>query len=165
VATKPDFDSVVEIYGSEIFAYLWRFLNGHEDVEDCLQEVFLRAFRAYGRLDHEANVRAWLYKIATNTAISLRQRRTRREAKEVMIDMEILSGKPPLIEQVELKEQLGRVIGSIERLPDKQRSALIMRKYQECSYTEIASILECSEEAARANVYQALKKLRAEFSK
>jgi RNA polymerase sigma factor (sigma-70 family) len=64
-------------------------------------------------------------------------------------------------DRVERKALLEAVTRAVEELPDQQRAALIMRKYQELSYTEIAAALECSEASARANVYQAVKKLQA----
>ena len=163
VTSKPDFDSVIELYSTEIFAYLWRQLNGREDAEDCLQEVFVRAFKAYDRLNEDPQIRAWLYKIATNEAISFRRKRNQNLALNVKIDYDFLSSDPSPMDQLELKERFEVLMGAIEALPNRQRSALMMRKYQELSYAEISRILDCSEEAARANVYQALKKLRARF--
>jgi RNA polymerase sigma-70 factor (ECF subfamily) len=159
-----DFDSVVESYSREIFAYLWRLLNGHKDAEDCLQEVFLRAFKAFDRLSQDANIRAWLYKIATNTSISFRKKRDKVESRELIVDYDLLSPDPSPDDHVEWRERLRILMVVINDLPDRQRSALIMRKYQELSYTEISEILGCSQEAARANVYQALKKLRVWYS-
>ena len=66
-------------------------------------------------------------------------------------------------DRVERKALLEAVTRAVEALPDQQRAALIMRKYQELSYAEIAAALECTEAAARANVYQAVKKLQAKF--
>ena len=160
-----EFNSVVEIYSEEIFAYLWRWLNGHEDAEDCLQEVFLRAFKAFNRLNEGSNIRAWLYKIATNTAITFRNKRSRREDKELLIEADLRSLEPSPMDQVLSKEQLVSILEAVESLPPKQRAALIMRKYQGFSYDEIAGVLECSQESARANVYQGIRKLRGKFSR
>jgi len=66
-------------------------------------------------------------------------------------------------DRVERETLLAAVVRAVETLPDQQRAALIMRKYQELSYAEIAAALECTEAAARANVYQAVKKLQAKF--
>jgi RNA polymerase sigma-70 factor (ECF subfamily) len=164
VSLVEEFNSVVEIYSDEIFAYLWRWLNGHEDAEDCLQEVFLRAFKAFDRLNEGSNIRAWLYKIATNTAITFRNKRSRREEKELLIEADLRSLEPSPIDQVLSKEQMLSILEAVESLPPKQRAALIMRKYQGFSYDEIASVLECSQESARANVYQGIRKLRNKFS-
>jgi RNA polymerase sigma factor (sigma-70 family) len=82
----------------------------------------------------------------------------------VKIDYDFRSTDPSPTELLELKEQFEILLRAINALPHRQRSALLMRKYQELSYAEIAIILDCSEASARANVYQALKKLRTRFS-
>ncbi|HLD94885.1 MAG TPA: sigma-70 family RNA polymerase sigma factor, partial [Anaerolineales bacterium] len=66
--------------------------------------------------------------------------------------------------QVLERTQLAAVKQAVMALPDRQRAALMMRKYQELEYAEIAEALDCSEDSARANVYQALKKLREQFA-
>jgi len=160
---KPDFDELVERHSAEIFAYVWRLLREAHDAEDCLQETFLRAFRSYGRVRAGTNYRAWLYKIATNTARSQWKRRKRSEIRTVDLDPEQRADEMSVADRVEQKTLLAAVTRAVEELPAQQRAALIMRKYQELSYAEIAAALECTEAAARANVYQAVKKLQAKF--
>jgi RNA polymerase sigma-70 factor, ECF subfamily len=160
---KPDFDELVERHSTEIFAYVWRMLRDTSDAEDCLQETFLRAFRSYGRVRVGTNYRAWLYKIATNTARSQWKRRTRSETYTIDLDPDLQADGTSVTDRVEQKALLAAVARAVEALPDQQRAALIMRKYQELSYAEIAAALECTEAAARANVYQAVKKLQAQF--
>jgi len=65
---KPLFDILVDAHAAEIYRYLWRMLQNEQDAEDCLQEAFLKSYLAYDRLDESANYRAWLYRIAGNTA-------------------------------------------------------------------------------------------------
>jgi RNA polymerase sigma-70 factor (ECF subfamily) len=142
---------------------MWRMLREAHDAEDCLQETFLRAFRSYGHVRPGTNYRAWLYRIATNTARSHWKRRTRRETHLIDLDPELQADEMSVADRVEKKALLTAVARAAEELPDQQRAALIMRKYQELSYTEIAAVLECTEAAARANVYQAVKKLQAKF--
>jgi RNA polymerase sigma-70 factor (ECF subfamily) len=165
VPSINEFESVVDMYSGEIFTYLWRLLDGHTDAEDCLQEVFLRAYKAFERLEQGANVRAWLYKIATNTSISFRKKRNRVDSHELIVDFDIASAALLPEDRVVRKERLVMLMRAINDLPHRQRSALMMRKYQELSYAEISEILGCSQDAARANVYQALKKLREKYSK
>ena len=160
---KPDFDELVERHSAEIFAYVWRLLREAHDAEDCLQETFLRAFRSYGRVRAGTNYRAWLYKIATNTARSHWKRRARRAARTTELDPDRQADEMSVADRVERQSLLAAVTRAVEELPDHQRAALIMRKYQELSYAEIAAALECTEAAARANVYQAVKKLQAKF--
>jgi RNA polymerase sigma-70 factor, ECF subfamily len=160
---KPDFDELVEQHSGEIFAYVWRMLRDAHDAEDCLQETFLRAFRSYSRVRAGSNYRAWLYTIATNAARSQWKRRKRSETHTIDLDPELQAGGMSVADRVERKALLEAVAHAVEALPDQQRAALIMRKYQELSYAEIATALECTEATARANVYQALKKLQAQF--
>ncbi len=160
---KPAFDTLVERHGRELHAYLWRMLGNNHDAEDCLQEAFLRAYRAYARLDDGANIRAWLYRIAGNQArTQFRQRRVRFGRERELVQEEAARG-PSTEQTVESKLRLEEVRVAVEALPMKQRQALILRKYQEMDYAEIAEVLECSAQAARANVYQALKRLRIRF--
>jgi RNA polymerase sigma-70 factor (ECF subfamily) len=163
-SVKPDFDELVERHSGEIFAYVWRMLHDAHDAEDCLQETFLRAFRSYSRVRAGSNYRAWLYKIATNAARSQWKRRKRNETHTIDLDPDWQSDEMPVADRVERAAVLTAVTRAVEALPDQQRAALIMRKYQELSYAEIATALECTETAARANVYQAVKKLQAKFA-
>lgn len=160
---KPDFDELVDRHSGEIFAYMWRLLRDAHDAEDCLQETFLRAFRSYGRVRAGTNYRAWLYKIATNTARSQWKRRARHETHTIELDPDRQADEMSVADRVEQDALLAAVRRAVEALPDQQRAALIMRKYQELSYAEIAAALECTETAARANVYQAVRKLQARF--
>ena len=160
---KPDFEELVERHSAEIFAYLWRLLREPGDAEDCLQETFLRAFRSYGRVRAGTNYRAWLYKIATNTARNQWRQKKRGEAHTVELDPDRLADEMSTVDRVEQKTLLAAVTRAVDKLPPQQRAALIMRKYQELSYAEIAGVLECTEAAARANVYQAVKRLREQF--
>ena len=164
MSSNPDFDSIIDCYSGEIFAYLWRQLNGREDAEDCHQEVFIRAFKAYHRLEDDSNIRAWLYKIATNEANRFWTKQGKLLSHSVETDIEVASSDPTPTQYVETKERFEILMGAINALPQQQKSALFLRKYQELSYAEISNILDCSQESARANVYQALKKLRTRFS-
>jgi len=159
-----EFETLVEKHSAELFAYIWRMLRDTPDAEDCLQETFLRAYRAYPRLPIDANQRAWLYKIATNTARSHAKRRLRDQHRAVDLDPELQSDRSTLPDDLMQREQLTQVAHAVEALPYQQRAALIMKRYQELSYKAIAAALGCSEDAARANVYQALKKLRTQFN-
>jgi RNA polymerase sigma-70 factor (ECF subfamily) len=159
---KPDFESLVEWHGGELFGYLWRLTGNEADASDSLQDTFLRAFKAYERLQDFSNLRAWLYKIATNTARTRHARSQRRQADPLLEP--IASGEKAVDVQVLERTQLASVKQAVMALPARQRAALMMRKYQELEYSEIAAALDCSEDSARANVYQALKKLREQFA-
>ena len=162
----PNFDSLVNAHSAAIFAYLWRMLRDYADAEDCLQDTFLRAYRAQGRLDRawagrgHPNPRAWLYRIATNVARTRLKQRGREAVRTAALDPERVAGGPGPAEQASRNDLLACVAAAVDALPHHQRAALILRQYQGLSYPQVAAILECSPESARANVYQAMKKLK-----
>jgi RNA polymerase sigma-70 factor (ECF subfamily) len=160
-----EFDRVVDSFWDEILSYLWRLYSGAPEAEDSFQETFLRAFRAYPELDRNANVRAWLYRIATNVARTDFKRKQNRRLREQRYAKEIWSNRDLTHDKVEQHMLFDQAMAMVRALPLKQRAAFMLRKYQGCSYEEIGAILECSHEAARANVYQALRKLKAEAKK
>lgn len=162
VATKPLFEELVDAHSGELFGYLCRLLGDEAEAQDCLQDTFLRAYRAYGRAQND-NLRAWLYKIATNSARTQQKRAGKRAARSEPLIEEFASRDKAVDAQVLERLSIADVKQAVQALPARQRAALMMRKYQELDYAEIAAALDCSEDAARANVYQALKKLREVF--
>jgi RNA polymerase sigma factor (sigma-70 family) len=161
ISGSRPFEAVLESYQDEILAYLWRIFSGSPEADDCFQETFLRAFRAYPELDPDANQRAWLYRIATNVARSHFKSNHRRTEREQRSALPGIPGVDPTHDRVQNRLLWKRVTGWIMDLPFKQRAAFMLRKYHGCSYAEIGESINCSPEAARANVYQALKKLKA----
>ncbi len=163
--SEPLFENLVETHSPELFSYLWRMTRCEQDAEDCLQETLLRAYRAYPRLQPGSNLRAWLYAIATNVARSHLRRARRHIAHSAEVDPQTLRKHGPSIPESFLRaELLQQIARAVDALPHKQRAALIMRKYQGLSYAAIGGALGCSAAAARADVYQGLKKLRARFA-
>src|SRR6185436_1804336 len=106
---RPEFEALVDAHSAEIFAYLWRMLRQTADAEDCLQETFLRAYRAYARLNGQANYRAWLYKIATNTARTHLKRRTRSTERTTDLDPELLRADSHLSDELDRKQTLALI--------------------------------------------------------
>jgi RNA polymerase sigma-70 factor (ECF subfamily) len=162
------FETLIDQYHDEIYAYLWRLLATSPDpaveAQDLVQEVFLRAYRAYSRLPASSNYRAWLYKIATNCAnTALRRgqhmaRNAHDSPGEAFPDLP--DSAPTPHDLVTGAETLDGVRAAIDDLPFKQRTALVMRYVQGVDYDGIAEALGCSSESARANVYQAVRQLR-----
>lgn len=167
------FETLIEDYHDEIFRYLWRLLHGASqgdralEAQDLAQEVFLRAYRAFGRLRRDSNHRAWLYKIATNCAYSALkrgQRQLRHNAASPAAPLSIPddAGQSP-DGQLARDETLAAVRAAIAALPPKQQAAVVLRHVQGLDYNEIAQALDCSQDSARANVYQGLRRLRREL--
>jgi RNA polymerase sigma-70 factor (ECF subfamily) len=145
------FGQLLERHERELFAYALRISGQRADAEDLYQDTFLAAFRAWPP-PRRGNERAWLYKIATNRAID-RERR----AKRIVANVDDLALAGPERDDVTLAD----LAGAIETLPTGQRAAFVLRKLQGLPYGEIATALECTEEAARARVSEALKKVKA----
>lgn len=164
MSSKIDFEALVGKHSEELFAYLWRMFGDSAEAQDCLQDTFLRAYRAYNRLNGESNTRAWLYKIASNTAFTQLKRRgnTKYQSAKLVENLASREASPDL--QVEQFDRLEQVKMAVMALPHKQRAALMMRKYQEMTYKEISQALNCTAESARANVYQGLRKLRKQLA-
>jgi RNA polymerase sigma-70 factor (ECF subfamily) len=160
MSAKSDaFAALVEHHGADVLRYLVRLVGHRDDAEDAYQDALLRAHRAHARLASDANRRAWLYRIATNSALNLMRGRRRRMQRTSDVDLDRLPAQA-----VGLPEQrlaLRAVALAVEALPPRQRAALMLRRFHDRDYEEIAATLGGSAEGARANVYQALKKLRA----
>lgn len=145
----------------EIMRYILRTTRDREDALDLFQETWLRAYRAYPRLDSAAGLRPWLFRIATNLCLNHSRDHARR-ARVITGDEVEATG--------DVRAQVPAAGGShdgvidlrarIGKLPNKQRRALVMRKLGGLEYDEIATALGCSEEAARAGVYLAMKKIK-----
>jgi RNA polymerase sigma-70 factor (ECF subfamily) len=156
----PDPEILVREYARPIHAYLWRLLRDPSAAEECLQETFLRVATAAARGDPVTHPRAWLYAVATNTARSYGREIARRERREQELDPDLEDRSATVPEAAERRARLRQVESAVGRLPPKQRTALVLRKYQGLSYDEVGAALGCSPASARANVYQALRHMR-----
>jgi RNA polymerase sigma-70 factor, ECF subfamily len=163
VATIASFDELLTAYQREIYRYALHLTRNPSDADDLYQETFLKAYRAYDRLDGDANFRAWLYRIATNTFLSQRRKASRERPLNDDADGLLPAATDDQPATLDARDLLVEVHQFIQGLPEKQRVALVLRKYHEFDYRQIGEALQCSEDAARANVYEALKKLRASF--
>lgn len=151
------FRDLLDAHQAEILQYLTR-LSGHAaDAEDLFQDTFLRAFAAFGRLRAGSNHRAWLFRIATNAFLN--DRRGRRRRNEVLISSDEPASRGAAREIV-MSVEVAAVRRAMGLLPPRQRAALVQRKLQGQEYGDIGRSLGCSSAAARAHVYQALRRLR-----
>jgi RNA polymerase sigma-70 factor (ECF subfamily) len=155
------FDTVVSAHHEEIFRYLRRVIGAGGDAEDLSQETFLRAYRAFGALPQDANVRAWLFSIATNLAKNFFRSETRRRRAYGEVRATMRESADPAPESELMSREAGALVENIvQRLPLKQRLAFTQRKIHGLEYDAIGQSLGCSAESARAHVFQALRKIR-----
>lgn len=159
---RPEpFEAIVAAHQGEIYRYLRRATARASEADDLSQETFLRAFRAYRSLPSDANIRAWLFAIATNLYRNhFRAEKRRRTAHAtVRATGSETDADGPESEAV-FNEARALLEASIDKLPVKQRLAFVMRKVHDLDYDTIAQSLNCSAESARAHVFQALRKIR-----
>ena len=151
----PPFETLIDAHAPELHRFLVGCV-GPIEAEDCLQETFMSALRAYSRLRHADNLRAWLYTIAQRKATDAVRRMARRPTRNLDgVD----PSAPPAPEPVD--DGLWR---SVRSLPTKQRDALVHRFVLDLAYAEIGARMGISEEAARQNVSAGLRRLRREVA-
>ena len=155
---RPSFDCLVRDHQPGVYRFLYRLCCGHrQDAEDLCQETFLRAYRAFGRLEGEANHRAWLCRIAYNAFLN-----NRRRARPGELPDDVAAASD---DGRDRRELVASIATFVRTLPPKQRAAMILRHVDGRGYDEVARVLGCSEDSARANVFQAVRKVRARFEK
>jgi RNA polymerase sigma factor (sigma-70 family) len=138
--------------------HVWRYLVaavGRHAADDCFQETFLAALRAYPRLRPDSDLRAWVLTIAHRKAMDHHRARARAP---------VPVGAAPDAGAWEDAEPDGEVWARVAELPDKQRAALLLRYAGDQSHAQVAAALGCSEEAARRSAHEGLKKLRMEIT-
>jgi RNA polymerase sigma-70 factor, ECF subfamily len=155
------FETIVGAHHAEIYRYIRRVTSRATEAEDLSQETFLRAYRAYRTLGPEANVRAWLFAIATNLTRNHFRSEKRRRTALLAASVERREADPEGPEDEARFREAKRLLESTVRgLPLKQRLAFILRKIHDLDYEAIGRSLDCSAESARAHVFQALRKVR-----
>jgi RNA polymerase sigma-70 factor, ECF subfamily len=159
--TEDPFEAVVAAHHAEIHRYLVRATSRPGDADDLSQETFVRAYRAYRTLPPDANVRAWLFAIATNLCRNHFRAEGRRRQAMVKAAADASERGPSWPEGEAIANQASaRIDRIVIALPLKQRLAFTMRKVHELDYDAIGESLDCSAESARAHVFQALRKIR-----
>ena len=158
------FEQIMQCHEREIMRYLLRVSGNGADAADLFQETWLRAYRAYPRLEPGSEIRPWLYAIAVNLCRN-RTRDGARRARVIVADEE----KNPAADRI-VKGHRGfgenegyaavRLRELIASLPPKQREALQLRYFAGMDFADIAAAMECSEQGARANVSQAIRKIK-----
>jgi len=174
---QQSFELLLQRYRTPLVNFLYRMVRSREQAEDLAQEVFLRVYRAREDYEPSAKFTTWLFRIATNLALnSLRDHRYQK--LEISMDAPIVADaedgdermmevadEHPDIEQHLVEEARKKMIRhAIEKLPEKQRAAVLLHKYQELDYAEISKILQCSESALKSLLFRAYETLRVELA-
>lgn len=157
------FRILVERYQDRVFRLLGRYTRDRMEAEDLAQEVFVKVFRKLHTFQQDSSFYTWLYRIAANTATDHLARRKRRRL-HLVEDVTVLDNDrgpdagaaQPLLEE-ELRSVTREVVAG---LPEKYRTILILREYEDLSYTAIAEVLGCSIGTVESRLFRARKRFK-----
>ena len=165
------FELLLEKYRSPLVNYLNRMIQNQPIAEELSQEVFLRVYRARGTYEPTAKFTTWLYRIATHLALnSLRDRRHERahrsiaDAPQDRQPIELVDRRFNREQEMLADSRLQIVRNAIADLPEKQRAAVLMHKYEELDYAQIGEVLGCSVSAVKSLLFRAYEMLRARLA-
>ena len=156
--SPPPFQALLDAHGRDVHRFLVATV-GAVDADDCFQETWLAALRAYPRLRDASNLRAWVMRIAHNKAIDHVRGRARRPVAVAEV-AEVRDVRVRLDAGLDASGVWTRV----SALPVKQRAAVALRFVGDASYADISAAMGTSEDAARRNVHEGLKRLRQEMT-
>lgn len=163
------FGVLVRAHQSAVFNVAYRMIGSRHDAEDVAQEVFLRAFRAFGRFDPERPLRPWLKRIASNLSLNWLQSSQIRTTGVVTdmhfpgqdeLTMDSFAQSKPLPEQALIRQETAAQLrAAILQLPPHYRAVIELRHFQNLSYDEMAETLERSLSNVKSDLYRARKRL------
>ncbi len=169
---EASFGLLLQKYRSPLVNFLFRMVRDRATAEDLAQEVFLRVYKARAQYSPSAKFTTWLFRIATNLALnSVRDNRHRQ--MDVSIDAPVEEDEAPLqlpSKDIRIDEHMVErdrsefIRQKISALPEKQRVAVLLHKYEEMDYADIAKILECSESALKSLLFRAYETLRVQLA-
>ena len=164
------FNSLIEKYYRPMIHFLYRMVHNQAVAEELAQEVFLRVYRARESYRAEARFSTWLYRIATNLAVNhARDTRHERSAPTIYLDApdeetgttpDVANGDPSAEQNLLRQERMEAIRAHVMELPERQRAAVVMHKYQGLDYRQIGEALQLSESATKSLLFRAYQTLR-----
>ena len=148
----PPFQVLIDEHAEAVHRFLVA-TAGAGAADDCFQETFISALRAYPRLRPDSNLQAWLLTIARNKAMD-----HHRSVRRGPLPVADVPERAAVATEPALRD--GDLWAAVRALPDKQRAAVVLRFVSDLSHREIGRVLECSDAAARRSVHEGLKRLR-----
>jgi len=152
------FERLIKKYRNSVLNFIYKYLGDKFGAEDLAQDVFLQVYRSAAEFEPRGKVSTWIFKIAYNLSVNeiLRRKRLRLLTDNVE-EKGIELTAPNSLEREELEESL---MDSIQRLPEKQKAALLLRVNEELSYSEISNVLSASVSSVESLIYRARENLR-----
>jgi len=167
------FEYLVQKYRRPMVGFMYRMVHNPAAAEDLAQEVFLRVYRSREGYEPSAKFTTWLYRIATNLAVNhARDTRHERPENQVSIDepdedtgltVDIADASLTAEESILRRERMAAIRQKVHALPERQKMAVIMHKYQQMDYKRIAEVLKLSESATKSLLFRAYETLRVQL--
>ncbi|MGH9588088.1 MAG: RNA polymerase sigma factor [Acidobacteriaceae bacterium] len=164
------FDILIEKYRRPMINFMYRMVHNQAVAEELAQEVFLRVYRSRATYRAEAKFTTWLYRIATNLGVNhARDTRYERTAQNVYLDQpdpetgttpDVADATASVEEDLVRGERMRAIRQHVMALPERQRMAVLMHKYQDLDYKEIGQVLKLSESATKSLLFRAYQTLR-----
>ena len=173
VGDDSAFEYLVQKYRRPMVGFMYRMTHNATVAEDLAQEVFLRVYRSRENYEPSAKFTTWLYRIASNLAVNYaRDTRHERAENAVSIDepdqetgltVDVPDASLSAEESILRRERMAAIRQRVQALPERQRIAVIMHKYQEMDYRQIAEVLKLSESATKSLLFRAYETLRVQL--
>ena len=166
------FDYLVAKYRRSLVGFMYRMAHNQAVAEELAQEVFLRVYRSRSTYAAEAKFTTWLYRIATNLAVNYSRDTRPERAGAQSLDQpdaetgllpDPADGRPTAEQELVRQERQAAIRRHVQALPERQRLAVVMHKYQELDYREIGKILKLSESATKSLLFRAYETLREQL--
>jgi RNA polymerase sigma-70 factor, ECF subfamily len=164
------FDFLIQKYRKPIIHFMYRMVHNQAVAEELAQEVFLRVYRARDTYRAEARFSTWLYRIATNLGVNYaRDTRHERNASTIYLDEtdsetgttpDVADSTPSVESNLLNRERLNAIRQHVLALPERQRMAVLMHKYEGMDYKQIGDVLKLSESATKSLLFRAYQTLR-----
>jgi RNA polymerase sigma-70 factor, ECF subfamily len=168
---EASFNVLLQKHRSAVIHFLYRMVLNQAVAEELAQEVFLRVYRSRSTYEPKAKFTTWLFRIATHLALNaIRDNRNERLQERLDDDTselpvrQVSDGRPTVEQNMVYQARLGEVRRAVSMLPEKQRAAVLMHKYEEMEYSQIANVLGCSESAVKSLLFRAYESLRARLA-
>ncbi len=171
---KSSFEKLMERNYKRVFNLIYRFVASREIAEDLTQEVFIKVYRCASSYRPQAKFQTWLYQIAKNISLNELRRHTKKDVsldetfetedgqlKREIADTNALTPSQEIIQQETVEE----IQAAIQSLPENQRMAVILRRYENLSYEDIAKTMNCSLEAVKSLLNRAKESLKEKLSR
>ena len=165
------FGLLLEKHRASVIHFVYRLVQEQAIAEELAQEVFLRVYRSRASYEPTAKFKTWLFRIATHLALNWLRDEKHERGQERLDDVsthlparQISDRRPSVEQELVYSVKLEEIRRAIAALPEKQRAAVLMHKYEEMEYTQIARALGCSESAVKSLLFRAYETLRSRLA-